>query len=198
MIDKYVVKNIFILMLVFLVGFLYAFDGYQKYHGNGIDIANDVHNEGRYIKMIYIGSPSCQFSNTPENHDHMDFIKDYIRSKSDSSDLRFLSVGVSTGNNTNMGVKYLQNTGPYDQVVSGMGYYNIAAIDYVWESSPNQISTPQIVILIFTYSVVGTSTGTINNVSRKDSLIYRLEGTDEISSFYNSLKDGSQEIIPSL
>ena len=166
-------SSIIISILLFIIGFQYAYKPKTKIERVPSDIQSL--NGGKYLRFIYIGSSGCVYSNNPETHKKISYRKDYFRSYSHNHEMKFLSSGISVDRNPDLGIKFLDQTGPYDVIISGASWYNLGANHYIWNNIPGNASTPQVLITLTKYSIE-YSANEIGDINRKEKLLFRANG----------------------
>lgn len=111
------------------------------------DITNDAINGGAYIEVVYIGASHCTPSNNSETHSNVKRIKSEIEQIFETSDsTSVIFKGIAINNVADQGVSFLEETGPYDEISSGLGVYNSSLDQYVWDNDSILPETPQIII----------------------------------------------------
>jgi len=88
------------------------------------------------------------------------------------------------------GIRFLEKTGPYDEILTGSSWFNLGVQRYIWENFEGHSSTPQVLLMHnnFKTSPVGNSLG---RVERNEKVIERFRGVDEIRKLTNFLKKDS-------
>jgi len=175
-VTKKLIYELIIYVLVFLVGFLWIYD--QKSNDNYPSDINSL-DEGKYLRMVYIGSAGCSFSNNKNTHQIVKNLKRKLPKIAHANNLQFITTGVAVDKISQRGINYLQKSGPYDEVVSGTGWYNLGIKHYVWENIQGTASTPQVLLTITKYEKETTGSQ-IGNIKRKENLLKRYRGVDQI------------------
>lgn len=173
--EKYIYQ-IIILILLFSVGFVYAYD----FQSTTVEYTSDVIIEDAdYIRLIYIGSSGCNFSNNDKTHQMIKELKDYFRSFSHNQGYRFLSTGIALDTDSKRGVELLSKSGHYDEIISGANWLNLGAKYYIWDNFPGYPDTPQ-VILFLTDIKIRPAGISIGNIYQDNVLIKRIIGMNHI------------------
>lgn len=147
-------------------------------------------NEYEYIKVVYLGSSDCGFSNSDSNHESVISIKESMQELSFKFNFKLMFTGVSTDTTAHAGIRYLSKTGPYDEIVSGGDIYNVGLFNHVWNKDGSP-STPQLHILLEKYKIIereGTKYGVIKDVEKTSKVIRSALGQNEIQEL-NSIID---------
>lgn len=139
--------------------------------------------DGEFIQFVFIGSSSCSFSN---NEEIFIMISELIQEFESISDLyvkNFIFTGISTDLSALEGVDYLKKTGTYDEIISGISWYNTGLLQYIWDPEIGYASTPQILILRGKYDVISNDYN-IFDIKKSNQLLKRYRGVDEIRNLY--------------
>ncbi|MEX0662756.1 MAG: hypothetical protein WEA58_14675 [Balneolaceae bacterium] len=170
-----------IAILLFIVGLLYGGEG-KLFSDNNTDREVDL-SGGEYLRMVYIGSSTCPFSNNEATHKMISFIKDELELILQDQDVNLITTGISTDMSTEIGKIFLDETGPYHELITGAGTFNLGIINY----SPGATSTPQ---LLFFKEYHGTDLIGLNMNNFKDSqtILKTYNGQFEIQELYEALK----------
>lgn len=182
-------------ILLFIIGFQYAYKPKTKIERVPSDIKSL--NGGRYLRFIYIGSYNCVYSNNPETHKKIRFLKNFLREYAHDHDMKYISNGISVDRNSNLGIKFLAKTGPYDVIVSGASWYNLGANYYVWKDIPGSASTPQVLITLTKYSIE-SGAREIGDINRKEKLLFRANGIQDIRYLYRVARNSNTGEIKNL
>lgn len=105
------------------------------------------YRSGRQILFVYIGSEDCSFSLQPGFDKTVRGIQALVWQQAKARGLSFSSLGVSAGQSSDRGFNYLSRFGPFDEVISGRGFLNTAAMRYFFEELPGEASFPQILVI---------------------------------------------------
>lgn len=172
-------------ILLFSIGFLYGIKNGTPNYKSNLDLSGGV-----YVRMVYIGSSKCVYSNNSHTHKMVSAIKKRMKSIFEEADVNFLSTGISTDRSSEEGLDFLKKSGPYDELLVGGGSFNLGVIKYVSGST----STPKILFFLENYDteLIGL------NMSNFDSSQKRLKmynGQFEIEDLYKFLKNSSQASI---
>jgi len=135
-----------------------------------------------------MGASHCTPSNNSETHSNVKRIKSEIEQIFETSDsTSVIFKGIAIDNVADQGISFLEETGPYDEISSGLGVYNSSLDRYVWDNDSTLPETPQIIINKVYYKINSTDEGAINEVSRQDSLITKATGFEEIERLSENL-----------
>lgn len=168
-------KNAFyvfvIFLLLFFIGFQWSYDD-TSYHDYRTDVNLDG---GDYVRFVFIGSSHCGFSNDFENHNNILDLKETLKNHVRANNLKFISTGISVDMNAYQGFKYLEKTGPYDEILSGSSWFNIGVDRYVWDNFQGYPSTPQIVLIKSEFMVEE-----FYGIKRSERVLKRVSGKNDI------------------
>lgn len=167
------------LTLCFALFFTITYES-KKYNINEDIRINPDKRTQNFISLVYISSSECPVCNNEENKENVSNVKNKFENVADRLGLDLYTVGVAKENGPYKGIRHLNRTGLYDEIISGMGPYNTAYQKYVW-NDPIEPGTPQ--ILIFEVSYFNEPKGKyIGNVSADYNLLMEVHGFAEIDS----------------
>ena len=196
---KDLIYQIVIALLLFLVGFLYIYEESDSFRDYNSDITNI--NGGKFLRLVYIGSSGCSFSNNPKTHQMVKEIKKYMRDYAHQEGYKFLSTGISQDKLASEGVSFLKNTGPYDEIISGASWYNLGISQYVWEKIQGVAATPQILFTVTEFDIIPAG-AQIGNIRRDEVLLDRFVGIKAIKELNEISERNDHEelnkLMPSL
>lgn len=193
---KFSKENIYqcvIAFLLFIIGFVYAYESRDiaTEHQSEINM-----EEAQYLRFVHIGSSNCGFSNNEITHKMVKELKDYFRSFAHEQGYRFFSTGISVDKFSTQGIDFLNHSGSYDEIITGASWLNLGAKQYIWGEFPEYPDTPQILVTLSHYKV--TSAGMqLGNIERKENLLDRVIGKDQIEQLLTLTKNSSSEEIAS-
>ena len=191
--DKYC-DRIIIVILLFTIGFMYLSISkpYEKSIQHTSDIAME---EAKYLRVVYIGSLNCSFSNNDQTHQMVRKLKNYFRSFAHEHGYWFLSTGISVDMYADRGIGFLNRSGPYDEIVAGASWFNLGVYRYVWDDAfPGYAATPQILLTITSYKPISGGRQ-IADIKREDQLLKRVSGMNEIKELYELTQVSTDEKI---
>ncbi len=178
------IYQIVILLLLFSVGFIFAYDFNIDSMSHISDVALE---DASYIRFVYIGSSTCYYCNNDETHKMIIDLKDLLRSFANERNYRFLSTGISVDKFTHHGLEFLNKSGAYDEIVTGASWLNLGANYYIWDRFPAYPDTPQILIILTNFKIKSAGRS-IGNIEQKDFLIQRISGMNNIKEFLLTLQ----------
>lgn len=165
------------------IGFLINYEK-QKF----IDYKSNINPDGgNYIKLTYIGSSHCYFSKNIENNRNVIKIKQQVKELAIINDYKFISSGISVDFNAYQGIKFLEKTGPYDEIIVGNNWFNEGVFKYVWDGFQGRPATPQIIISNVTYEVE-----VYHGIKKSETVLKRFNGGTEIKNFLQVLKENQE------
>lgn len=85
---------------------------------------------------------------------------------------------------------------PYDEIIAGGNIYNLGFEYYIWNNLPSRAVTPQILFTTTNFEII-VAGHVIGNVKREEYLLKRLSGVEEIETFYDFIKNNTNEDIKS-
>lgn len=159
----------------------------DELHIPNTDIPHDAQYGGEYLTVVYIGASSCPASNNPENHANVRSIIEGVDSLAAQHNLSAISRGISLNNVAKQGIAYLEESGPYDEVIAGLRMYSTGLEQYVWDTESLGAVTPQIIVYRTWYDFDTASDGRIFNISKRNSVLARTAGSHGIARLYRDL-----------
>lgn len=105
---------------------------------------------GREIALVYVGSPACAYSNSPQLRKMLDSAANALHSEADAQGASFVRVGISVGGNLVDGLQHLERTGRFDEVVAGRGWHNLGALRFIHGAAGGHSGgsvTPQLLVV---------------------------------------------------
>jgi hypothetical protein len=177
-----------IAVLLFLIGVLYANEG-NFTSSSDKEIITDL-SGGDYLRFVYIGSSTCQFSNNEHAHQLVKSLKTELKSLAQQYSINFISTGISIDGSTKQGIKFLKKSGNYSEIISGASNFNLGSIQY----ASGAASTPQILLIHERYDteVIGVN---INDLNQVQQLINNYRGIFEIEEFHQFIKKSTREEV---
>ncbi len=102
---------------------------------------------GKELVVVYIGATSCGPCLLPATKAAVARMKTLLASFATKNGYAFSAVGVSTDWVTADGIKFLNDNAPFDQLVIGGNWTNLAVEHYIWRDSSANPAMPQVVVL---------------------------------------------------
>lgn len=144
------------LPLIFAVS---AAIGFSRANQTSSVVAADVGAETADERLlIYIGSSTCDFSNTDEIVDVVDAIRARASTSAAEVGRRFVRVGIAKDHVVSAGLNHLAKFGDFDEVMTGRNWANIGLLKYVYEGLRGIAATPQ--VLLVDRRLINDETGT--------------------------------------
>jgi hypothetical protein len=103
--------------------------------------------QGKELIVVYVGATSCGPCLLPETKSAVARMKVLLASFAEKNGYAFSAVGVATDWSTASGVKFLSDNAPFDQLVIGGNWTNLAVEHYIWRDSTATPAMPQVVVL---------------------------------------------------
>lgn len=145
--------------------------------GAEFDRAGEMVSE-RELVAVWITDSRCPHSRYSELPNIVQRITAGLQAQATQAGMVLTSVGVALDADVAAGIAHLQAFGPFDEVVVGRGWHNLAAIKFVWDQHPGQASTPQLLVL---ERAVERSPGLVRIVS--EEVQYRKAGAFALESW---------------
>lgn len=137
---------------------------------------------GIFYNIVFIGSSECIFCNSNFSEAYNRLVKK-LKENQQSIKYPIYFTGVSVDADLKRGHEYLYNVSDFDETIIGMGWYNIAAFEYVWDTNNGITGIPQILFYEIEYTVDGN--GLINSIASNRKLLRRIMNLNELQEFIN-------------
>jgi len=146
--------------------------------------------KGKFLRFVYIGSSDCGYSNNPETHEMIIRIKKYFKNLTRKRDINYITTGIARDLFPDVGIQFLKNTGPYDEVTAGASWFNLGITHYIWDDIQGRPATPQILLTRTNFDV--SEDGAI---TKSEEVLHRAIGIQNIRYLNRLIKNAkSQEI----
>lgn len=103
--------------------------------------------KGKELVAVYVGAKSCGPCHLPATKAAIAQMKTLLSAYAAKHGYAFSAVGVSTDWSTADGVAFLNDNGPFDQLVVGGNWTNLAAEHYIWRDDSAEPAMPQVIVL---------------------------------------------------
>ena len=147
--------------------------------------------EGEETVLVYVGSSTCGWSNTPELPSLIKGLKAELQSRAHREDWRFATIGIAKDRRAVDGLAHLDKFGGFDEVMAGHGWANRGVQEFVYGqgSLAGRGATPQVIVVSRRLELVADG-----HVSLADEqVVVRKVGLDQITEW---IADGAA--IPGL
>jgi len=111
------------------------------------------------LQFIYIGASHCGFCKNPDIRAAIQEARSVYARRAQERGVTFVNVGVAIDSVVADGLAFIDQNGPFDQVVVGGHFNNLAMIDYVWampaptaDELPND-GIPQVIVAERSFSI---------------------------------------------
>ncbi len=102
---------------------------------------------GEELLVVFIGASFCQAAQVPGFTAAFNQVKRSLRAQADARQQQTALIGVAVDWDPAAGLRWLNNFGSFDEVVSGRNWLNMGAVGFIWRDSPGPSALPQIVVL---------------------------------------------------
>jgi hypothetical protein len=170
---------------LFLIGFILVYQNKLLVSDQPYRLQYIV--DGKYLKLVFIGSSDCVFSNNDEMHSITLNIKKHLSELTRASNMKLMTTGITSDVNADIGYSYLQKTGPYTEIYTGASWYNLGLKRYIWKDFEAPSLTPQLLITLAEKNSFDAG-GQLANVNIDEIIVIRLIGFHEIQEFHNKLQ----------
>ena len=147
--------------------------------------------EGEETALVYVGSSTCGWSNTPEFPSLIQGLKAELQSRAHREGWRFATIGIAKDRRVVEGLAHLDKFGAFDEVMTGRGWANRGVQEFVYGrgSLAGRGATPQVIVVSRRLEFVADG-----HVSIADEhVVVRKVGLDQITEW---IADGAA--IPGL
>lgn len=138
--------------------------------------------------VVFIASSTCSGVHVLGIEDAVSAIIDNERAAARESGARFVAVGVAIDRAVDDGMRMLRRFGPFDEVVSGRGWYNMGAYRYIWHDLPGYPGVPQIAVV--ERRVTGIPTVSVSD----ERVLYRRGGGYALLRWADEVGERSREV----
>ena len=132
---------------------------------------------GKEVVAVYIGAQSCGPCHAPAVKDAVRQMKKLVAAQAHQSGAAFSVMGVANDWDLTVAATFLSDIGPFDQLVLGGNWTNIAIEHFVWRQPDGNAAMPQILVLERTVTAGQRVSFSEPRVLR------RLVGADEIPAW---------------
>jgi hypothetical protein len=102
---------------------------------------------GDQVVVLFVASSSSRADAAPGLREAVRSLHRQLQVEAERHGLALEFVGVSLDWDVEEGIRFLRRYGPFDQVVVGGNWVNLAAIEYIWRDQPGSPTVPQIVLI---------------------------------------------------
>ena len=134
--------------------------------------------QGREIVAVYIGATTCAPCMSPEVKSAVQRMKGLMAAQAKQTGAAFSIIGASTDWSVTAGAAFLEPNGPFDQIVVGGNWTNLAVERFIWQDSTSRSGMPQVVV--YERTVVPGARGIKFSEPR---LLRRIVGGDSIPAW---------------
>lgn len=177
-----------IIAIIIFVAIIISFYIARVSDQNDYPFSEVIMEEATYIRFVYIGTSGCVFSNSAYTHNMIKDLKNELRAIAHKHGYRFLSTGISIDYSVERGIEFLDKSGPYDEIITGIGMFNLGAQYYVWNSLPGEMVSPQILIIKTKLNPV-LAGQSIANIRQEDEILERIYGAEGINDLLNRINN---------
>lgn len=101
---------------------------------------------GRELVAVYIGASTCGPCLQQSVKDAVVQMKSLLETAAKKAGYAFAVIGVSTDWSTQTGFAFLNDNGPFDQILVGGNWTNLGVEHFIWRDSTATPAMPQIVV----------------------------------------------------
>jgi hypothetical protein len=169
----------------FFVGFLLTDEFVVMTRRSGADETQVVRRprEGTELLAIFVASSACGASEYPGLREALPQIREVLHADARRDNKLFVSVGVALDADPWVGIEFLREFGPFDEVLSGGSWLNMGSITFIVRDFPSRRWIPQLILVERDVELL--EGGSILSVNER--LVGRKIGADRIVRFAQSL-----------
>jgi hypothetical protein len=134
--------------------------------------------KGKELVVVYVGAKSCGPCLLPATKAAVREVNRLLAAAATKGGYAFSAMGVSTDWSTADGVSFLADNGPFDQLVIGGNWANLAAEHFIWRQPGAVPAMPQVIVVERT--VMAGESGVTFTAPRT---LHRVFGGDEIQKW---------------
>jgi hypothetical protein len=123
--------------------------------------------DGRQIMAVYLGAQTCGPCLFPEVKNAVVRMKPLVAEQARKAGAAFAAIGGSSDWDPSVAANFLASVGPFDQIVLGGNFTNMAFEHFVWRVPKGTAGMPQILILERTVTSDGRITFSEPRVLRR-------------------------------
>jgi hypothetical protein len=101
---------------------------------------------GRELVAVYVSDRGCVWCRSAEFRAALERMKVLLDGQAREAGMTFSITGVALDWEVDEGYNFLREAGEFDEVVIGRNWFNIAAIDYLWEDEGTRPAIPQVIV----------------------------------------------------
>ena len=112
-------------------------------------VPGSLSTEGEETVLIYLGSSTCGWSNTPELARLIRGLKAELQLRARREGWRFAAIGIAKDRRVDDGLAHLDKFGAFDEVMTGRGWASLGVQEYVYGqgSLAGPGVTPQVIVV---------------------------------------------------
>lgn len=133
---------------------------------------------GRQILAVYLGAESCGPCHNASVKEAVVSMKALVAAQAKQAGASFAAIGVANDWDHQHAVRFLATNGPFDQVVLGGNFTNLAIEQFVWREPNGTATMPQILIIERTVKTDARI------VFSDQHILRRILGSDEIPVWF--------------
>lgn len=166
-----------------VAGFVPTNLGLASRSADSSDVREDRHQNGTEVLAIFVASSTCGASEYAGLAAAVRRIRSQLKHDAGQEGKRFVFMGIALDQDPMVGIEFLREFGPFDEIQSGGGWLNAGSISFIIRDYPARREVPQLILLERVVKVVD---GSIEDLS--DRLIGRRTGSDAIVAFADMLE----------
>jgi len=129
----------------------------------------------QHVRIVFFGSTACAASTSDRTAKAIGDLSEALRAEADEAAFILSHLGVAIDSDADKGYQYLSSFGLFDEMITGNGWLNEAAVSYIWRQELAEPAVPQVLVL---YREIRQE-GRFLNVSN-DSLLFQSVGVGQL------------------
>ncbi len=103
--------------------------------------------EGKELIAVYFGATTCVPCHDPDLKRNIKRTKPLLKRNAEAAGYTFSVTGAALDWSVKEGIEFLEEVGPFDEVIVGKTWSNLAAVDYMWADTASFTALPQVVLI---------------------------------------------------
>ena len=103
--------------------------------------------EGKEQVLVYIGAESCGPCHLPEMKEAVRDLKVLLAERAAENGWDFATMGIALDWEVAVGYEFLQEVGPWDEVIVGKNWTNLGASEFIWQNPATEPAMPQVMLV---------------------------------------------------
>jgi hypothetical protein len=101
---------------------------------------------GTELLFVFVGSSTCGATEAPGFTELVGVIRERLAAQARSEDYQFVTVGVALDWSIPAGLGFLEEFGPFDEIMTGRSWLNAGGVRYMWRDLPGEPACPSVLV----------------------------------------------------